>query len=330
MVKLKDVAKKADVSIATASRVLNNDPTIKVKEETKKAILNAAADMGYQSKAKKIDEKPSLALLQWISHDMEEGDPYYSSLRNSIELALSTKDLSFDRYFIDDITLISQKNYDGLVCIGKYSQAQIDYLNKKCNSIVFVDFSPEGNQYTSVVHDFKNASIKVIDYLKDCGHRSIAFIGGREGYSDDSSQFIDIREKEVKRLLKSDDELRYHEDNVYIGDFDFDTGVNGVKKILEKENSHEITAIICASDTIALGALSALRSEQREISVIGFNDIAAAAYYNPPLTTVLLDTKYMAILSVNTLLAMIENGISMPSKTIIGTKLIKRESVYHI
>ena len=101
MATLKDIAKLADVSIATVSRVLNQDENLSVTEETRHRILTAADEIGY-TKHKKIGnlkkEKHQVAIIQWVSEEDELDDIYYYNIRLGIEKRAQELDYEILRY----------------------------------------------------------------------------------------------------------------------------------------------------------------------------------------------------------------------------------------
>ena len=84
MATLKDIAQMAQVSIATVSRILNNDPTLSVPQQTRENVLEAAKALQYQKK-KKNDPGIHICLIQWYSLQQEINDPYYLTLRHGVE-----------------------------------------------------------------------------------------------------------------------------------------------------------------------------------------------------------------------------------------------------
>ncbi|MDE8256342.1 LacI family DNA-binding transcriptional regulator [Erysipelothrix rhusiopathiae] len=86
MATIKDIALKAHVSQATVSRILNEDPTLSVKDETRDEVFRVAKELNYRIKKKnKKADVLMVGIVQWISSNEEEEDPYYYSLRMSVE-----------------------------------------------------------------------------------------------------------------------------------------------------------------------------------------------------------------------------------------------------
>lgn len=332
MATLKDIAKLAEVSAATVSRILNDDATLSVKEETKQKVLAAAKELNYKIKRKvRQDSRLVFGVVQWISSYKEEEDPYYFSLRMSVENYCIAHNIVVRRYYIENISEVFQNDdFDGLICIGKFSLQQAADFERHCPHIVFVDSNPDADKYSSVVSDLNKGMYDVIDYLVSVGHSRVGYIGGQEFLGLSNQIHVDARERAFRSLVKYDERLNTGDMNIYIGDFNAKTGYQSIMRAYESNNMP--TAFVCASDTIAMGALSALGELgpkiKRPVSIVGFNDIASSKFLNPPLTTVALDTKYMGELSVNLLQLMLKSPNFIPVKIVCKTVLILRESVF--
>ena len=139
MAKLKDVADLAQVSLATASRILNNDETLSVTEDTKKAVLDAAKQLQYIIKPKKTN-KTTFAIVQWYSIEEELNDPYYLTLRQGVENFLKPHQIAVKRIFSDDINIFQSLNdVSGIICLGKFSTEYIHKLKSACKNIILLD-----------------------------------------------------------------------------------------------------------------------------------------------------------------------------------------------
>ncbi|NLL75340.1 MAG: substrate-binding domain-containing protein [Erysipelothrix sp.] len=332
MATLKDIAKLAEVSAATVSRILNEDETLSVKEETKQKVLDAAQALNYKVKRKvKADMRSVFGVVQWISSYKEEEDPYYFSLRMSVENYCIAHNVLVQRYYIENISEVFQNdNLDGLICIGKFSREQAADFERHCPNIVFVDSNPDSDKYSCVVSDLGKGMRDVVDYLVSMGHSRLGYIGGQEFLGTSNQLHLDARERTYKDIIANDKRLSSSVDDMYISDFNAKTGYESIMKAFEKGNLP--TAFVCASDTVAMGALSALgelgNRIKNPVSIIGFNDIPSSKFLNPPLSTVILDTKYMGELSVNLLQLMKNSSKFVPVKIVCKTALVKRESVF--
>ncbi|QAA34280.1 LacI family DNA-binding transcriptional regulator [Clostridium manihotivorum] len=325
MATIKDIANKAEVSIATVSRVLNFDDTLNVSDSTKKRIFEAAEELNYitmkQRKSKRSIYK--IGLIHWYTDKEELIDPYYMSIRMAIEKKCAEESISFIR--INEVYNLVDE-VDGLIAIGKFGQKDIDKFKNFSKNIVFVDCSPDEETYDSVVIDFRRAVNNILDYLTSLGHKKIGFIGGREVINQGTEDIVDYREVTYIQYMNSNN--NFNPNYVKLGKF---TPASGYELMIELLRQEEVpTAVFIASDSMAIGAYKAINelglSIPKDISVIGFNDISTAQYITPSLTTVKAYTEFMGEVSVDLLIERLGKDREISKKVIIPTKLIVRES----
>lgn len=333
MATIKDIAKLSGFSPATISRVLNDDKTITVKDETREKIINAAIELGYSPKGKLKDKEVVIGIVQWISADAEIEDPYYYALRLSVESKLMKESIHIRRFYKENIEDIFRvQELDGLICLGKFSVEQAEEFHEVFSKLIFVDDNPDENRFHSIISDLEDATINVIEYLKSMGHKRIGFIGGRERSGKSNTLFLDIREVTFEKVMEEDGDLEFDPKFKKVRDFDGITGYDLMNSMLREEDYPK--AFICASDSIAIGALRALGEHnlinKKEISLVGFNDISMAKFTNPPLTTVKINTKLMGELASTLMVYLLENEVVAPIKTVCKTQFVKRESVYEV
>lgn len=331
MATIKDIAIRAGVSQAAVSRVLNNDLTISVTDETRKRILQAAEELGYKKPGKtplqKISAKPVIGIYQWFSRSSEVLSPYYLAIRAGIEKEGHKQNIEV-RTIFKDASGISPSlfgNVDGIIAIGKYSSKEVEDLKAITDRIVFVDSTPNDKKFDSVVIDFKNAVTDIIDCLISLGHKKIGFIGGRE-YVGHGDVILDKREKYFKETMK--DKGLYNERLVKIGAFTFEDGYRLANELIEENK--EFDSIFAANDAIAIGAIKAFADRgiriPQQVSIIGFDDIPASAYVTPTLTTVRVHTEFMGVTAVKLLIESIIDERNIPKKIVIPTELVMRSS----
>lgn len=329
MATIKDIAQLAGVSIATVSRVLNYDTTLSVSDETKKRIFEAAEELSYKKLPARKQESGKIALLQWYTEKEELEDLYYMSIRLGVENRCRHHNLQMAAYFQDNIEDLKQDDLRGLIAIGKFSSKQVKDLSSITKNIVFVDYSPDEEQFDSIVIDFEKATKKVLSHLIKKGHEKIGFIGGREVFKDKTSMIEDPRETTFKHYLSEKGLL--NEAYMYNGSFSVQDGHMLMKKAIHENGEKLPTAFFAANDSIAVGALRALLEEgisvPERVNIIGVNDISLAKYVFPSLSTVKVYTELMGETAVDTLLERIE-GRKMAKKIMIATKLILRNSSF--
>src|SRR5215831_12410952 len=287
--RIKDVALKAGVSTATVSHVINN--TRRVTDSTRERVLKAIDQCAYYPNA----HARSLALGR--SHTLgllvsDISNPFFPELVKSIEVA------AFERGY--DL-ILSNTNYDAvrtsnyvrrmigrqvagvLLMTSEIDPALIDELDRKQVSVVFYNIEPGGDRVSNVIIDAEAGIDEAVSHLVSLGHRAIAHIGGPPRTRAGSQRVAAFRAS-MERHLQDEHPA------IYEGDFRVDGGRRAAAKILASDPRP--SAVLAANDMMALGAMQAFRaaglSIPRDMSVIGFDDIAFAALSDPPLTTVSL------------------------------------------
>lgn len=337
-----DIAKMAEVSIATVSRVLNYDMNLSVTEDTKRRVFEAAEKLNYDKykvkKAKKNNRPKeknsakhgkSIGVIQWRVDTEELNDIYYMSIRMGVEKRAEELGYTLLKVAPDETKVI--ESMDGILAIGKFTQERIDdirMLNENC-CIIGSNFPL--NEYDSVNTDFAEATEKALNHLLGLGHTNIAFIGAEEsenmyGYrkykTPTTNTYLDMMTSkglfnEDYFIVKSNSSL------------DSLTGRALTEEALTRWGDALPTAILAANDAFAIGVVAALADHgikiPRDISVMGINDISTARYISPPLTTVKVFTEEMGEIGVNLLHERIESpGIS--KRIFLSTQFVERES----
>lgn len=326
MATIKEIADKVGVSITTVSRVLNYDETLNVSDETKKKVFEAAEELEYVMKAKK-KRKRKLKIGVYCSYSMEEelDDTYYLSLRIAIEKKIALEDQKRSVVTRED-SEETLSNLDGIICLGTFDETMVKQIESFKKPIVFVDSSPDESKFDSVVIDFDSATKKVLDYLTNSGHEKIGFISGAD--YDGNGQVM-----EDKRLVGYQSYMQnrgsFNRDYLRIGEYNPKYGYRLFKELMQLEDRP--TAVFIGNDTMAAGVYKAANELDinipKDISIIGFNDIAIAKYMVPPLTTIRLYTEFMGETAVSLMMERIQTEREICKKITIPTKLIERESV---
>jgi LacI family transcriptional regulator len=331
MATIKDIAKLAGVSIATVSRVLNQDTSLNVADDTRKRIFEIAEELEYKTvkqRTKNISNRIKIGVIHWYSQNEELGDPYYLLIAMGIEKECFNKQIEMvtifkngDRYITSELN-----DLDGVIAIGKFSKEDVEEFAAYSNSIVFVDFSPSEKQYDSVVVDFRKATNEVLEYLQKRGHNSIGYIGGVEYVGQNKELIDDERLSTYQDFMKKNN--IYNSKLVHMGRFTSEDGHNLMRDAIEAGNLP--TAFFIASDSMAIGAIQALYEANinvpNDVSIVSFNDIPTSKYLVPSLSTVKVYTEFMGVTAVQLLLERINEGREIPKKVIIPSELIIRES----
>jgi LacI family transcriptional regulator len=324
---ISDIAKKANVSIATVSRVLNYDKTLAISEEKRKLILEVAASLNYETPRRKRmrrENKLKIILINWCTAHQEVEDNYYLQMRLAVERACYENDMELVKIYREDNAFENFPEAGGAIALGRFSEADQKRMEVFKN-LVYLDSSPANEKYDAVVINFEKAMRSAVDRLLELGHERIGYIGGRE-YFEKSGETKEIRAVSFRKYLT---ELNLYDPAlVFIGSFSISSGYQLMKKAIRKGKLP--TAIIAANDGIAMGIIKACHEDgikiPEELSLIGFNDDVQSQYLVPPLSSVRVHKEEMAKTAVELLKERIARPDGIPKKIVIPTELVIRES----
>ena len=330
MATLKQIAEKTNTSITTVSRVLNYDKTLSVTDDIRMKILEEAKKMKYKTPRNRTKIKSSkklvIGMVYWYTIQNEKDDPYYIQIRRGIEkLAIHSG--------IDTVVIYKDKDtfdfknipkLDGLICIGKFSTAQIELFNKVTTKIVFVDSAPNVNLHDSIVIDFDKAVKELLKEMIKEGYTKIGYLGGTE-YVSKYVKIGENRELTFREFLFNRNKLNTK--YIHIGSFTTESGYEMMQEALSKNDYAE--AYFCANDSIAFGAMRAIHESglkiPDDIAIVGFNDNPNSKYSYPTLSTVRVETEFMGEQALISLCEQID-GRMIPIQKVIPTELVKRNS----
>lgn len=226
---------------------------------------------------------------------------------------------------IQDIQVLKEKQVDGIIYASdELSEGQGQLLNEMESPIVFVSTQSLTHPFPFVKVDDYTAAYDGTKYLIDKGHKQIAFIGG---------QIDDLIAGKTRNdgflQAMSDHQLTVNESLVVYGDFRFQSGKEGLKKLIQSEQP--FTAIFAASDEMAVGVLSEAYTQQltipKDFAVIGYDNTMAAEMAIPPLTTVAQPLDEMGKQAVSLLLSIRENPQKIVGNIVANHLIIERETV---
>lgn len=320
MATLKDIAKEAGVSQATVSRILNDDPTLNVKEETRHRILEIAEKLEYRSSSARKslvghDACQHILALYSYRQELEINDPYYLAIRHGIETQCEKLNIGltncYENHGLPELTAIS-----GILIVGKPSPAMRQAARALSDNICFIDFNEPGSEFDSVDIDLGRISKEVVDFFITQGATRIGFIGG-----EDEPGKADIRELAFADYGRLKGVVS--ETDIWRGGFSSSSGYALAKQMLAQKDYPQ--ALFVASDSIAIGVLRAIHEQglaiPQDISLISVNDIPTARFTFPPLSTVRIHSEMMGSQGVNLLLEKARDGRALPLQIYVPSKL---------
>lgn len=316
MATLRQVAQRAGVSVATASRVLNGLDA--VKPETRDRVRKAMRELMY-APPKQGGVRGAIGLLV-----PELENPVFPALAQAMEIRAKRFGLASILCNTEGsadaeagyVQMLLEHQVDGMIFISsEVADVEGDHrhyrqLLELGARLVFVNGAPVTLDAPSVGVDERAAGAVATQHLIELGHAAIGFVAG-------PARFAPTQEKAAGRLealeraqLAPQPELVAHEE------FSVDGGRRALGRLLEQE--HAPTAVICSSDIMAIGALIEARSRGLDVpgdlSIVGFDGIEAVTWTDPPLTTVVQPIPEIAETAVEALwMTLEEPGRHIPS-----------------
>lgn len=342
MVTLKSLSEITGYSIATISRVLNNDKTLRASEETKKIIKTVAKTSGYktlQSKKNKQKIKSSLynkcclGIVEPSNIQEHIQDPYYLYLKGFVEQECFNKKIETVKIQYNTkskkYNFFPNKKIDGIITIGHFSVKEIDDMKKITKNIVFLDCAPHDGNYSSVIVDLKLGLKRGVDYLISCGHKNICFAGPKT-----APNIFKELELEIKRVafLEYTKEKNISEDcSLLECERSTESAYENTKLFIEKNIKNLPTVFLAVNESVALGILNALKEKNikvpEEISVLSYNNTIFSAFITPPLSSISIDSEYMAQTAVELTVKQAKTKLFRPVQILTFPYITEKQSI---
>ena len=330
---IRDVAKEANVSVATISYVLNGKESI--SEETRDRVKAAIQKLDYvpDLNARSLSQKNS-KLIGVVLPQTEPGsrlmltNPFYSEIVSSIEYSARVNGyhllITGTDADADYLKLAMERKLDGIVIIGMYPDQFYNELKKSRIPIVLVDSYCDDHYFHSVQINDRYGAYIGTKHLLENGHREIALLTGI------------IKEGGVirKRYDGFADALRefglpMSDDHVFEGVVDFDSGLELARRVAKSRIP--FTAAFATADIVAIGAMKHFHSLGWKIpermSIVGFDDLNISRYMDPALTTVHQDIYRKGSHAMEMILRSIQNPEEGKQELILPVSLVERDSV---
>ncbi|ACL69183.1 LacI family DNA-binding transcriptional regulator [Halothermothrix orenii] len=332
MVTIKDIARIAGVSTATVSRVINNYP--QVNEKTKKKVLEVMKENNYRpnSVARSLSTSRSYTIGIFFTDHFDTGlrHPFFREVIYGLEKIFGQKGydiLYFTKRNWDDkcsyVDKCRDRHVDGVVLMGvSREDTNLPQLLDSGIPTVFIDVDIIGKRASYVTLNNTDGAKMAVNYLYSLGHTKIGMIMGISSTKIAHDRFLGYQ------MALKDLSLSYNPDWVLNGLFSEEGGYRAMNKFLKMIDRP--TAIFCQSDTMAIGAMKAIKEAKMNVpgdfSIIGFDDIEISKYVKPALTTIRQDKVKLGRAAGKLLLNIINNDLDGYKPVILPVKLIKRKS----
>ncbi len=318
---LKELASATGMSIATISRALSEPG--KVKYSTRLRVEAAKRELQQQSMH---DRKGIIGIIvPDISNEffplMLEGiESISSSYDNTIMLCNSLGNIKNEENILRKLLDIKA---DGIIYIttGEAPALAKEIINNNIVPVIFLDRNPGLKNISLVTTDNHNGMYQATRYLITLGHRKIMYLGGREGTSTDNDRLAGFRDAISDSAIDDGQIAEIH------ADFAYQKAFESVSSMIA-QGTMKYTAIASANDTMAMGAMKALKNAglriPEDISIIGYDDIPAATFAE--LTTVRQPFADMGRTAILQLMASIADFSAPKKTTVLPSSIVFRNS----
>ena len=328
MATIKDVAKKAGVSVATVSRVLNSYEN--VRPETVALVKDAIRELGYHPNflGRTLRRQETMKILVMVPTISNQ---FYSRLVKGIQtaaqtmgyhtmLAITNSDPAVEK---EQIAIARRKLVDGVIFL--YSTMEAERLSEfaaECPAVLCCELVRGARISTISIDDFRAALDGTRFLLENCCRR-VAFVSAGELYDSSRLRQLGYRKALEETGVPLDEALLLDEG------FTFNAGRRAARRILEMDKLPD--AVFATSDSTAIGVIYALAREgvrtPEDISVMGFDDNQIAEYYLPPLTTISQPQFDIGHKAFELLLDKINNQSCLERHILLPHRLVERGSV---
>lgn len=328
MVTVKDVARRARVSTATVSRVINE--TRYVSEELRARVYQAMEELDYRPNviARSLRRKATQNIGMIVP---DIAYPFLAEVAKGVEdvgfklgyntiLCESNGNLEREAACID---LLRAKQVDGIVFVAAgESSSHVQTLIRQGMPVVVCDRDLPGVAVDTVIADNAGSGYQATEHLIRLGHRRIGCIAGPQGLCI-SNERVDGYQRALQ-----EHSVPVHEDLIIHGDFRCRGGYEAMRELLAL--AEPPTAVFACNDLMAMGAICAASKRRlripQDIAIVGCDDISLASFTNPSLTTIAQPKHEMGAVAVEMLVRRIEDKDKPPTKRVLPTELVVRDS----
>lgn len=329
---LKEIAKLAGVSPSTVSRVLNEPDSRAAGPETRDRIWEIVRRTGYTPNqnarllrmgAEGSRDSKALCCIFTRSDEMMN-DPFFSRIARSLEQEAFQRgytvrySLSAKRLDTAALDTVGAYPVDGAVVLGRLDRRLLRFLKSHYKQVVSTGLNPVDADYDQIICSGYQAAKAAMAHLFSLGHREIAYLGEVDNEARWQGYWDALAERRIPLNRENILETPLSAAGGYAGGLRL-CGLLG-----------RVTAVFCANDQTAIGAVKALRERgvrvPEALSVIGIDDIEMSRYITPMLTTVHIPAEEMGRQAARTLIERIEGGRRLPVRIEVPFRLVRRES----
>jgi len=331
-VTMQDVAKAANVSVATVSHVINN--TAKLTPETVALVQNTIQTLGYQPRPQAELHQGNRTIAVFVPDLSNE---FYACIAQAISkeaakhnYAVIICNVHHYTTEIGNLRALLKSGVRGLIFCGGGPDDENQILNAaKLVPVVLCDRKISGSQIDSIGTNNIDIMKQTIAKLVRFGYHKIGYISEDLVMSNAYDRYLGFRLGMEENGLETDSNWVVLDPNLRLSKNE--NAYQVMRNLLSKAKDVP-QILLCSSDLIAIGVIAALKEKgyniPKDVGVIGFDDISLAKFSTPPLTTIAQDMKQLGRISVQTLIQRIEHPqkAKISEEIALGAKIISRES----
>jgi LacI family transcriptional regulator len=331
---LKDIAREVGVHASTISRALNGASAHAVSPDLACKIWRASKRHGYMPNAAAVMLKTNRSrTVGVVIPDIT--DPVFPPIIRGIEdglarhryVAILANTDGDPQRQVQAIETLRRRGIDGLIVASAQRHDQDVSRLTAGMAVVTVSRRTEDPRFSSVVHDEDDGMRRIVAHLASLGHQRIAAIAGPQSVSTGYNRYAAYVRHSQGLGLVTDRTLA-----AFACAFNEMEGERCAERLLGAGRS--FTAIVCANDRLAVGAITALRRHgvdcPRDASITGYNDMALVDRLSPALTTVRVDHYRSGVEAAEMIVDILTSGVGAPRHVVLPVELIARESARSI
>lgn len=334
LVKVKDIALRAGVSIATVSRALNNADNI--TEEVRLRVLEAAETLGYfSSRSSRNIERPLKKVAFLLYGNTGSSDFFWSRILAGAEVEARKANIQIffqgilDRSPYQLQAQIHDMRADGILLVGPSDEETVQAIQKVNVPLVLIDNAFASLKVDAVLSDNYQGGRQITSYLIAQGHRRIAFLDHRRGNLTHTVYTFRWRRKGYCDAL-TESGLSIEPELMRVCDFGQPESIReACQALLEMPTPPD--ALFCANDPAAFWVIKSLRGlglrVPEDMSVVGFDNVEMAEHVTPPLTTIHVHKEAMGATGVKALIARAADPAAINETRVLDVDLVIRDSV---
>jgi len=330
---IRDVARKAGISLSTVSLVINNRGY--VSPETRESVLKVVHDLSYHPtrSARGLASRTSgnIGFILSEGH-FSQAEPFYTRIFLGTEF--EARDHNYyillttvgDQFDPDNYVprFLLERNVDGIIIAGKVNEKLISYIDSLGLPIVLVDYEMKRAQHSAVLIDNWRGATLAVEHLLALGHKRIAFLGGEIRHPSLTERYEAYQNTLHQAGLALEESYAVTDEE----ESSVEGGASAAERLLA--SGAEPTAIFAANDAMAIGCMRLLKSRgiriPHDVAIVGFDDVEMSSHVEPHLTTIRVFKEEMGKIAVQRVV----DNLNAKTKTVVTThvpvELIVRES----